>query len=45
MTKSPIDILTRADRDIILSIVPEGSHVLDLGCGDGGLLAELVERK
>ena len=45
MTKSPLDILTRADRDIILSIVPEGSHVLDLGCGDGGLLAELVERK
>ena len=45
MTDSQIDRLTRADRDIIESIVPHGSHVLDLGCGDGGLLAELVEKK
>ncbi len=37
--------LIRADRDLIISIIPENSHVLDLGCGDGGLLAELIERK
>ena len=45
MTSSQIDRLTRADRDIIESIVPQGSSVLDLGCGDGGLLAELAEKK
>ena len=45
MTESQIDRLTRADRDIIESIVPRGSSVLDLGCGDGGLLAELAEKK
>ena len=39
------DQLIRADRDIILSIIPPNSHVLDLGCGDGGLLAELTEKK
>ena len=39
------DQLTRADRDIILSIIPPNSHVLDLGCGDGGLLAELIGKK
>ncbi len=37
--------LIRADRDIITSIIPPNSHVLDLGCGDGGLLAELIEKK
>ena len=39
------DHLVRADRDIILSIIPPKSHVLDLGCGDGGLLIELIEKK
>ncbi len=39
------DRLIRADRDIITSIIPPKSHVLDLGCGDCGLLAELVDKK
>lgn len=39
------DNLVRADRDIILSIIPPKAHVLDLGCGDGGLLVELIEKK
>jgi methionine biosynthesis protein MetW len=37
--------LMQADRDIITSIIPEKSNVLDLGCGDGGLLAELKKKK
>jgi len=35
----------RADREILCQIVPQNAHVLDLGCGDGTLLAELMERK
>ena len=29
----------------IAQLVPEGSHVLDLGCGDGSLLEKLVQRR
>ncbi len=45
MTDRRTDLLMRADRDLIAALVTPGSRVLDLGCGDGGLLAELVERK
>ena len=33
----------RRDLDIIASLVPRGSRVLDLGCGTGEVLAHLVE--
>jgi methionine biosynthesis protein MetW len=35
----------RLDYELIGALVPKGSSVLDLGCGDGQLLAELVEHK
>lgn len=35
----------RKDLETIASLVPAGSRVLDLGCGDGELLALLRERK
>ncbi|MFO1266271.1 MAG: methionine biosynthesis protein MetW [Rubrivivax sp.] len=35
----------RADLEIIASLVPEGSRVLDLGCGNGELLAHLQRRR
>jgi methionine biosynthesis protein MetW len=35
----------RRDLDVIAGLVPAGSRVLDLGCGDGELLAHLVREK
>jgi methionine biosynthesis protein MetW len=35
----------RKDLEIIASLVPAGSRVLDLGCGDGELLAWLAQHK
>ena len=45
MTDQQIEQLIRADRDLITEIVPQGSHILDLGCGDGSLLSRLIEEK
>jgi methionine biosynthesis protein MetW len=35
----------RLDHKIIADIIPTGAHVLDLGCGDGSLLALLKTSK
>ena len=36
--------MLRGDIDTILNWVTQGSRVLDLGCGDGDLLAALTEK-
>ena len=35
----------RPDWDVIVELIPAGTRVLDLGCGNGELLARLLERK
>ena len=39
------DARARPDLNAIAELVPEGSRVLDLGCGTGELLAYLIETK
>jgi methionine biosynthesis protein MetW len=34
-----------ATMDVIASLVPQGARVLDLGCGDGAMLAHLQTRR
>ncbi|MDO5087306.1 MAG: methionine biosynthesis protein MetW [Comamonadaceae bacterium] len=34
-----------AIQQVIASLVPEGAHVLDLGCGDGALLERLARQR
>lgn len=41
---SSVDLL-RADLQLVISLVPEGSRVLDLGCGDGSLMAHLRDER
>ncbi|MBK7820262.1 MAG: methionine biosynthesis protein MetW [Tessaracoccus sp.] len=36
--------MTRADLAVIADLIPAGSRVLDLGCGNGDLLALLAEK-
>ncbi len=45
MTASHLDTLFRNDLKRIATLIPEKSTVLDLGCGNGALLAELMENK
>lgn len=40
-----IEKTLRIDHKIILDLIPDGSKVLDMGCGDGELLYHLKEKK
>src|ERR1700734_3359460 len=41
----PVTLAERTDFHVIGEIIEPGSRVLDLGCGEGELLAWLVEHK
>lgn len=45
MSNSSGNSNVRLDLDAIVSLVPHGARVLDLGCGNGELLAQLTRTK
>ena len=38
-------VLTGIEQSFLLDIIPRGSRVLDIGCGNGGSLIKLIEQK
>lgn len=40
-----IDPMIKPARDIVISLVPRGASVLDIGCGTGKLCFELVQQR
>ena len=45
LSRNPRHARLRLDYELIEGLVPDGAKVLDLGCGDGQLLADLIDNK